>query len=96
MRQAERKMQIFIDSADAKELAKLAETGLVDGVTTNPSLVAKSGGNFFETERLYETARLASGATAQVVCDRLLEAITAHRGPAPQADDVTLVAVHAH
>ncbi len=49
MRQAERKMQIFIDSADAKELAKLAETGLVDGVTTNPSLVAKSGGNFFET-----------------------------------------------
>jgi transaldolase len=42
-------MQIFIDSADAKELAKLAETGLVDGVTTNPSLVAKSGGDFFET-----------------------------------------------
>ncbi len=42
-------MQIFIDSADAKELAALAETGLVDGVTTNPSLVAKAGGDFFET-----------------------------------------------
>ncbi|PZO55593.1 MAG: fructose-6-phosphate aldolase [Alphaproteobacteria bacterium] len=42
-------MQIFIDSADAKELAALAETGLVDGVTTNPSLIAKSGGDFFET-----------------------------------------------
>jgi serine phosphatase RsbU (regulator of sigma subunit) len=53
-------------------------------------------GQFFETERLYETARQASGATAQEICDRLLEAITAHRGPAPQADDVTLVAVHAH
>ena len=42
-------MQIFIDSADAKELATLAQTGLVDGVTTNPSLVAKAGGDFFET-----------------------------------------------
>ncbi|MGD9981176.1 MAG: fructose-6-phosphate aldolase [Hyphomonadaceae bacterium] len=42
-------MQIFIDSADAAELKKLAETGLVDGVTTNPSLVAKAGRNFFET-----------------------------------------------
>ena len=63
-----------------------------DGVTEaiDPS------GSFFETERLYETARQASGTTAQVVCDRLLEAVTAHRGPAPQADDVTLVAVHAH
>lgn len=42
-------MQIFIDSADAKELRALAETGLVDGVTTNPSLAAKAGGDFFET-----------------------------------------------
>jgi transaldolase len=42
-------MQIFIDSADTKELKALAETGLIDGVTTNPSLVAKAGRNFFET-----------------------------------------------
>lgn len=42
-------MQIFIDSADVKELKALAETGLVDGVTTNPSLVAKAGGDFFQT-----------------------------------------------
>lgn len=42
-------MQIFIDSADVSELKALAETGLVDGVTTNPSLVAKAGGDFFET-----------------------------------------------
>jgi transaldolase len=41
-------MKIFIDSADAAELKALAETGLVDGVTTNPSLVAKTGRNFFE------------------------------------------------
>jgi transaldolase len=42
-------MQIFIDSADAAELATLAQTGLVDGVTTNPSLIAKAGGDFFAT-----------------------------------------------
>jgi transaldolase len=44
-------MQIFIDSADVKELTALAETGLVDGVTTNPSLIAKSGADFFATLR---------------------------------------------
>lgn len=44
-------MQIFIDSADIAELRALAETGLVDGVTTNPSLIAKAGGDFFETLR---------------------------------------------
>ncbi len=36
-------MKLFIDSADPKEIAELAETGLVDGVTTNPSLAAKTG-----------------------------------------------------
>jgi transaldolase len=36
-------MQIFIDTADIAELQALAETGLVDGVTTNPSLILKSG-----------------------------------------------------
>ena len=36
-------MKIFIDSADTTVLAELAKTGMVDGVTTNPSLIAKSG-----------------------------------------------------
>jgi transaldolase len=36
-------MQIFIDTADVKELRAAAATGLIDGVTTNPSLIAKSG-----------------------------------------------------
>ena len=36
-------MKLFLDSADPKEIAKLAATGLVDGVTTNPSLAAKTG-----------------------------------------------------
>lgn len=41
-------MKFFIDSADLKELRDLAETGLVDGVTTNPSLIAKSGRNMLD------------------------------------------------
>ena len=41
-------MKFFIDSADLKELRELAATGLVDGVTTNPSLIAKSGRNMLE------------------------------------------------
>lgn len=36
-------MQIFLDSADIADLKAAAATGLVDGVTTNPSLIAKSG-----------------------------------------------------
>ena len=36
-------MKFFVDTADVSEIRALAEAGLVDGVTTNPSLVAKSG-----------------------------------------------------
>ncbi len=42
-------MKFFVDSADIDEIRELAETGLVDGVTTNPSLVAKAGGDFVKT-----------------------------------------------
>jgi transaldolase len=41
-------MKFFIDTADLDEIRDLAETGLLDGVTTNPSLVAKSGRDFIE------------------------------------------------
>ena len=41
-------MKFFIDTADIDEIRDLASTGLVDGVTTNPSLVAKSGRNFLD------------------------------------------------
>ncbi|CAA7627787.1 putative transaldolase [Candidatus Terasakiella magnetica] len=36
-------MKFFIDTADVQEIRDLASTGLVDGVTTNPTLIAKSG-----------------------------------------------------
>jgi transaldolase len=41
-------MQIFLDTADVKEIRELASLGLVDGITTNPSLVAKEGRPFRE------------------------------------------------
>jgi transaldolase len=40
-------MKFFVDTADVNEIRDLAETGLLDGVTTNPSLVAKSGAKDF-------------------------------------------------
>jgi transaldolase len=36
-------MKIFIDTADVREIRQAAEMGMIDGVTTNPSLVAKTG-----------------------------------------------------
>ncbi len=39
-------MKFFIDTADVDEIRELADTGMIDGVTTNPSLIAKSGRKF--------------------------------------------------
>ncbi|MEW5729796.1 MAG: fructose-6-phosphate aldolase [Pseudomonadota bacterium] len=41
-------MKFFIDTAEVAEIRELAATGLVDGVTTNPSLIAKSGRNILD------------------------------------------------
>ncbi len=42
-------MKFFVDTADVSEIREIAATGLLDGVTTNPSLIAKSGRDFKET-----------------------------------------------
>ena len=44
-------MQFFLDTADVEKIRELNQTGLINGVTTNPSLIAKSGRDFFETLR---------------------------------------------
>jgi transaldolase len=41
-------MKFFVDTAEIKDIRELHEAGLVDGVTTNPSLIAKSGRDFKE------------------------------------------------
>jgi transaldolase len=43
-----RTMKFFLDTADINEIKELASSGLVDGVTTNPSLVMKSGRKFLD------------------------------------------------
>ena len=59
-------MKFFLDSANLGEIRELAETGLLDGVTTNPSLVHKAGRDFLEVVR--EIANVVSGpVSAEVV-----------------------------
>jgi transaldolase len=59
-------MKFFADTADISEIRELADTGLLDGVTTNPSLVHKSGRNFLEV--VSEIAGVVSGpVSAEVV-----------------------------
>jgi transaldolase len=62
-------MKFFADTADTAEIASLAATGLLDGVTTNPSLIAKSGRNFLEVIR--EIAGITPGpVSAEVVATK--------------------------
>ena len=59
-------MKFFADTAEITEIRELADEGLLDGVTTNPSLVHKSGRNFLEV--LSEIAAVVSGpVSAEVV-----------------------------
>ncbi len=44
-------MKFFVDTAEIEEIRALAETGMVDGVTTNPSLIMKSGRNILEVTK---------------------------------------------
>ena len=59
-------MKFFADTAEIAEIRELASTGLLDGVTTNPSLIHKSGRNFVEV--VGEIAGVVSGpVSAEVV-----------------------------
>ena len=59
-------MKFFADTAEIAEIRELADTGLLDGVTTNPSLIHKSGRKFLEVVK--EIAGVVSGpVSAEVV-----------------------------
>ncbi len=63
-------MKFFADTADTAEIAALAEAGLLDGVTTNPSLIHKAGRAFLEV--VAEIAALVPGpVSAEVVATDL-------------------------
>lgn len=52
-------MRFFLDTADINEIITLNATGMVDGITTNPSLIAKSSANFID--RIREICDVISG-----------------------------------
>jgi len=58
-------MKFFVDTADIAEIAELNDTGLLDGVTTNPSLVAKTGRDFVATVK--EICRIVKGPVSAEV-----------------------------
>ncbi len=58
-------MKFFADTAEIAEIRELAATGLLDGVTTNPSLIAKAGRNFIEAVR--EICELVEGPVSAEV-----------------------------
>lgn len=58
-------MKFFIDTADITEIRELASSGLLDGVTTNPSLIAKSGARFLD--RIAEICAVVTGPVSAEV-----------------------------
>ena len=82
-------MKFFADTAEIAEIRELAESGLLDGVTTNPSLVHKSGRDFLEVVR--EIAAVVSGpVSAEVVAldyDAMMREAEVLRGI---ADNITI------
>lgn len=59
-------MKLYLDTANVKEIQEGASLGLIDGVTTNPSLVAREGGSF--KEMLLEICKMVDGPiSAEVV-----------------------------
>jgi transaldolase len=58
-------MKIFLDSAEISEISTLSDTGFIDGVTTNPSLIAKSGHNILD--RIAEICAIVDGPVSAEV-----------------------------
>ena len=82
-------MKFFVDTADLKDIRDLAESGLIDGVTTNPSLVAKAGGDFKAI--IKEICALVDGpVSAEVIATSAQEMIEQGKTLAKIADNVAV------
>ena len=82
-------MKFFIDTADIGEIRDLAATGLLDGATTNPSLIAKNGGDF--TDIIREICSIVPGpVSAEVTATDAETMITEGRKLAALADNVAV------
>ncbi len=61
-------MKVFVDTADTNDIRELADAGLLDGVTTNPSLIHKAGRDFLEVDK--EICAIVPGpVSAEVVAE---------------------------
>ena len=65
-------MKFFIDTANVNEIKEVASWGILDGVTTNPSLIVKEGRDFHEV--VQEITEIVNGPiSAEVVSERTYE-----------------------
>jgi transaldolase len=82
-------MKFFVDTADVNEIKELAATGLLDGVTTNPSLIAKSGRDF--KEAIAEICEIVPGpVSAEVAATDTAGMLSEARELAKIAKNVTI------
>ena len=82
-------MKFFVDTADVKEIRELNDLGLLDGVTTNPSLILKSGGNIAEVTK--EICSIVDGpVSAEVVATEYSEMMREAKSLAKIADNVCI------
>ena len=82
-------MKFFVDTADVDAIRDLADTGLVDGVTTNPSLIAKSGRDFVEVVK--EICDIVDGPiSAEVTAVAYKEMLAEGRKLAKIHDNITV------
>ena len=82
-------MQFFVDTADIDDIRDLAGTGLLDGVTTNPSLVAKSGRDFFDV--LNDICAVVDGpVSAEVTATNLKTMVAQGRKLAAMANNIAV------
>ena len=69
-------MKIFLDTAVYEDIEKANQSGLIDGVTTNPSLILKSGGDPVETiKKIAGEFPFFESISAEVVAEDALEMV---------------------
>jgi transaldolase len=82
-------MKFFLDTANVEEIKKYAELGLVDGVTTNPTLVAKEGRDFYEVVK--EICQIVDGpVSAEVISTDAEGMVKEARELAKLADNIVI------
>lgn len=82
-------MKFFVDTAEVDAIAELNELGMVDGVTTNPSLILKSGRDILEVTK--EITDLVEGpVSAEVVALKVDDMIKEGRKLAKIADNIAI------